>query len=496
MGTRRNFLPFSPATNAPPPPHRAARFSAGRWTQNRPSPRAPSLIAMERVRAEHKRVQDVISGLNGRMNAVLARQESEFLAAYRAHMYSVQKELQQLRQRAADAENSLRENAKVKKLEEECGWYRREALHLDEEATAMKKDLAFMREKLEVLEENRDWYARQLKTSRKQTKRLLAELRLLRRRATEADAAAPAGAAAAGTRAAPPGDEQVRGTARAVAVEGEDAGSQGSARGREKGRAGRRAAEKDPAQRAPAAAAAPAPGAFVDRYAIGPVSRARAKHAGGGRLLSREGLRAATLPPASGAARDIVSAALARAGGSAATDVDVRSMDAAIGALRRQLQASRRELGEERRAAADARAKAVAAQRASAELRGFLVSCIEDTRREMHRRRRRGGPAAARGTRASEAAKHASACAPSAACARHQGRPGAAQADGDGEGGDGALRTLRQRARDGVGLGLDGFTATDRRAVVARLLDSEEVLGAVLGAVFPDGAEQPQAAEA
>lgn len=56
------------------------------------------------------------------MSGVLAKQESEFLAAYRAHMHNVQKDLAGLRQKVVDAENALQKNEKVKRLEEDCEW--------------------------------------------------------------------------------------------------------------------------------------------------------------------------------------------------------------------------------------------------------------------------------------------------------------------------------------------------------------------------------------
>ena len=42
-------------------------------------------------------------------------------------------------------------NDKVQKLEDECDWYRKEALRLDSFNTALKKDLTYMKGKLEIL---------------------------------------------------------------------------------------------------------------------------------------------------------------------------------------------------------------------------------------------------------------------------------------------------------------------------------------------------------
>lgn len=62
---------------------------------------------MARVREEHCRLRNVVLSLNEKISQVLAKQEGDFLAAYRAHMYTVQKELQNLRQRVLEAENVL-----------------------------------------------------------------------------------------------------------------------------------------------------------------------------------------------------------------------------------------------------------------------------------------------------------------------------------------------------------------------------------------------------
>lgn len=47
-------------------------------------------------------------------------------------------------------------NEKVQKLEDECDWYRKEALRLHSFNTAMKKDLKHMKGKMEII----GWYTR------------------------------------------------------------------------------------------------------------------------------------------------------------------------------------------------------------------------------------------------------------------------------------------------------------------------------------------------
>lgn len=107
---------------------------------------------------------------------MLGRQEKDFLAAYRAHMYNVQKELHDMREKMHRNETTENKTEKIKKIEEERDWYRKEALRLDAFTTSMTKDLKYMKEKLEAIEEDRNWLEKQLKACKKQNKLLRAEL--------------------------------------------------------------------------------------------------------------------------------------------------------------------------------------------------------------------------------------------------------------------------------------------------------------------------------
>jgi hypothetical protein len=91
-------------------------------------------------------------------------------------MYNVQKELHDLREKIHRNETVENKTEKVKKIEEERDWYRKEALRLDAFTTSVTKDLKYMREKLESIEEDRNWLEKQLKACKKQNKLLRAEL--------------------------------------------------------------------------------------------------------------------------------------------------------------------------------------------------------------------------------------------------------------------------------------------------------------------------------
>lgn len=65
---------------------------------------------------------------------------------------------------------------KIKNIEDERDWYRKEALRLDAFTTTMTKDLKCMKEKLEAIEQDRNWLEKQLKACKKHNKLLRAEL--------------------------------------------------------------------------------------------------------------------------------------------------------------------------------------------------------------------------------------------------------------------------------------------------------------------------------
>ncbi|KAE8987202.1 hypothetical protein PR001_g19064 [Phytophthora rubi] len=132
--------------------------------------------AMALVREKHAQLHDVVGSLSEKISAVLARQERDFLAAYRAHMYNVQKELHEMREKIHRNETVENKSEKIKKIEDERDWYRKEALRLDAFTTTMTKDLKYMKENLEAIEEDRNWLEKQLKACKKQNKLLRAEL--------------------------------------------------------------------------------------------------------------------------------------------------------------------------------------------------------------------------------------------------------------------------------------------------------------------------------
>ena len=287
--------------------------------------------AMSRVKDLHGKIGSVVNHLNEKIALVLQKQEKEFLAAYRAHMLSVQKELQQLRAKANEAELAMKKNEKIRSLEDERNWYRKEALRLDKFATAMKKDLKYMKEKLESIEDDRKWLERQLKSSKKSNKLLRAELEI---RMMQGEAGGEA-------------DEF-------GALEGE--GDAGATLGSTADRSEREPMFPPPhGNRGPMHATGPgSPGG-------GRGKSSRRNKRGLGVSLSKSGSDFHALDPAD-------------------DDTTTAQYRALVERLESQLQS-------ERRMVKQLRAHAVATSSQRSELEGFFVKCIADIKKDVSRRR-------------------------------------------------------------------------------------------------------------
>jgi len=127
---------------------------------------AAEIPEMRKVVELHDKLNLVAGSLSLKVGDVLKKQENEFLAAYRAHMYNVQKELQDLRNKVENAEFELQKDEKIKSLTQERDWFRTEALRLDTFGTALRKEVSLQKERIEELDNDRDWLRNQLKQAK------------------------------------------------------------------------------------------------------------------------------------------------------------------------------------------------------------------------------------------------------------------------------------------------------------------------------------------
>lgn len=127
---------------------------------------------LQRVNQLTNNVLGVVDTLNDQISGVLAKQEKEFLRAYRAHMYTVQRELQSLRAKADEAALQMQRDERMKALIAERDWYRSESLRLDQFSTSLKGELDYLRDKIYAIEEDRNWLDKEVKLARRKVMQL------------------------------------------------------------------------------------------------------------------------------------------------------------------------------------------------------------------------------------------------------------------------------------------------------------------------------------
>lgn len=140
---------------------------------------------MKKVRDLHGQLQDTVSNLSTKITVLLREREKDFLAAYRHHMYNVQKDLQEAKRSVKKAKDDLRNNDQIKKLKKERDWFRNEALRLEKMSKTQEKEIGSIQTKFNTLREDRVWFEKQLKIAKRQNKILTAELGMQLHRGAE-----------------------------------------------------------------------------------------------------------------------------------------------------------------------------------------------------------------------------------------------------------------------------------------------------------------------
>merc|ERR1719428_54914 len=108
------------------------------------------------------------------MELLLREHEKDFFLAYKTHMYSVQKEIKNLRMKAELEDAKTREDSKIRALEGELDWFMTEALRLDELCKGFQKEVDRWKAKAEALDEDRRFLEDQIKGAKRQNKVLRA----------------------------------------------------------------------------------------------------------------------------------------------------------------------------------------------------------------------------------------------------------------------------------------------------------------------------------
>merc|ERR1719502_1528989 len=120
----------------------------------------------------HGKLQALADDLDEKVEGKLNANENAFFLAYKSHMYTVQKEFNELRQKADEEETKTRRDAKIQSLEKELDWFMNEALRLDELCKKYKRELDKWKAKAEALDDDRQFLESQIKRAKGHNKQL------------------------------------------------------------------------------------------------------------------------------------------------------------------------------------------------------------------------------------------------------------------------------------------------------------------------------------
>ena len=136
---------------------------------------------MDNVRKLNRQLNGFVDNLNEKIRKLLEEQESDFLSAYRHHIYHVQKELQSWKDKVKEEEMGIKKDSQIRQFKNERDWFKDEALRLGNFTDRMKSDMEALKTKMQEVVEDRAWLRKQLKLAKKQSKFLTVELEQARR---------------------------------------------------------------------------------------------------------------------------------------------------------------------------------------------------------------------------------------------------------------------------------------------------------------------------
>lgn len=106
---------------------------------------------LDRVRKDHKKLNDVIESFKGKVDVMVDKQRMDFMQAYEHHIFDIIKEINYLREKVNEVANDKARNEKMQELDRQQNMYKNEALALDVETAALKKKLRVLAGKIQIM---------------------------------------------------------------------------------------------------------------------------------------------------------------------------------------------------------------------------------------------------------------------------------------------------------------------------------------------------------
>ena len=107
--------------------------------------------------AYHYHINETIENTGELIKKIVTEHENDFLAAFEQKMYTVQKDMRDLKEKASVERIKAKQEARLVNMEKERDWFRLEALSLDKMNKDHKRLIVEMKSRMEALSEDKQF---------------------------------------------------------------------------------------------------------------------------------------------------------------------------------------------------------------------------------------------------------------------------------------------------------------------------------------------------
>lgn len=132
--------------------------------------------ATDEIKDNYKKLLSVIETLDDRVSEVIQSHEKDFFSAFKHRLTRIKGEMMELKDQASKEKLKHKNEKRMIELEKERDWFRKEALKLDKMCRDHKRQLNKMKVTLENTQEDRDFFRIQLFKAKKVNKAMIIEL--------------------------------------------------------------------------------------------------------------------------------------------------------------------------------------------------------------------------------------------------------------------------------------------------------------------------------
>jgi len=132
---------------------------------------------MEPVGQLHKELTHEVENANEYMKGVVGSYQDDMLLAYKLEMENVYKDYKLLNDKLERVKDERRNNERLKLLKEELAWFRNESLNLNNRCEKQKELIIKMKNTLDTLTDDKQYFKQQLFKSKKIKKFLSKQLK-------------------------------------------------------------------------------------------------------------------------------------------------------------------------------------------------------------------------------------------------------------------------------------------------------------------------------